>query len=244
MRIFAIGDLHLSFSTNKPMSVFGEAWKDHPDRLESEWRRLVTDEDWVLVPGDISWGMRLEEAVPDLLWISQLPGRKVLLRGNHDYWWPGISRLRRALPPGMYALQNDSLELGGGILLCGTRGWVCPGSREFTEHDERIYRRELARLELSLKSSAGLQGERWVMLHYPPVNEHHEENEIIDLLQRYNVKHCIYGHLHGPGHRQALIGDRFGITFHLVSCDYLQARPKCLYPPEDPPSVTGDPPSA
>ncbi|MDI3327402.1 MAG: metallophosphoesterase [Alicyclobacillaceae bacterium] len=232
MKIFAIADLHLSFSTHKPMSVFGEPWEDHPHRVEIEWRNRVRDGDWVLIPGDISWGMRLEEAIADLEWIARLPGRKVLLRGNHDYWWPGITRLRRSLPPGLYALQNDSMDLGEGIALCGTRGWICPGSRDFTEHDERIYLREVHRLELSLQSSSGAS-QRWVMMHYPPVNEYHERNEMIDLMERYGVTRCIYGHLHGNGHRHALLGTRFGIRFHLVSCDYLRGRPEQLWPEEE-----------
>ncbi|MDI3256209.1 MAG: metallophosphoesterase [Kyrpidia sp.] len=235
MRIYAIADLHLSFHNEKPMTIFGNAWADHPDRTEREWSRCIADEDWVLIPGDISWGMRLNEAMPDLLWIARLPGRKVLLRGNHDYWWPSISRLREALPRGMYALQNDGLALGEGIVICGTRGWICPGSREFTEHDTRIFRREVSRLELSLRSAP--PGDHlWVMTHYPPVNERHEPNELIELMRRYGVEHCIYGHLHGPGHRQALVGERFGITFHLVSWDYLHGIPKRLYPSDGHPS--------
>lgn len=229
MRIYAIGDLHLSSHTPKPMTIFGEAWAEHPDRTRQAWMRSVGPQDWVLIPGDISWGMRLPEALPDLLWISRLPGRKVLLRGNHDYWWPSISRLREALPPDMYAIQNDSLILGDNIAVCGTRGWTCPGSRDFSEHDGRIFQREIARLELSLRSAPS--GSRlWVMIHYPPVNEHHEPNDLIDLMGDYGVDKCIYGHLHGPGHRTALTGRKFGIDFHLVSWDYLRGIPLQLYP--------------
>src|SRR5690554_4132578 len=146
MRLFAIADPHLSRARPKPMDVFGGNWEGHPNAFFDGWRETVEEGDLVLVPGDVSWAMRLEEALPEL------PGRKVLLRGNHDYWWPSISKLRRALPEGMYAIQNDALALDG-VVVSGTRGWVCPGSRVFTEEDERVYLREVERLSLSLDAA-------------------------------------------------------------------------------------------
>ena len=167
MRVFAIADPHLSKATPKPMSVFGPNWAGHPELFFEQWRETVADEDLVLVPGDISWAMRLEDALLDLQDVAALPGRKVLLRGNHDYWWPAIGKLRAALPPGMFALQNDALQVGG-VVIAGTRGWTSPGAFDFTEQDRKIYDRELERLKLSLKAAKKLSGEKFVvMLHLP-----------------------------------------------------------------------------
>lgn len=157
MRLFAIADPHLSRADPKPMTIFGPSWEGHPDAFFQGWREVVGEHDIVLVPGDVSWAMRLEEAMLDLRDIADLPGRKVLLRGNHDYWWPSISKLRRALPAGMYAVQNDALALDG-VVIAGARGWICPGSHGFGEQDEKIYRREVERLRLSLQAAARLEG--------------------------------------------------------------------------------------
>ncbi|MFC4768864.1 metallophosphoesterase [Effusibacillus consociatus] len=224
MRIFAIGDPHLSFAVDKPMDIFGSQWENHPAKLQEEWIQTVRPEDWVLIPGDISWGMRLEEAKPDLEFLGQLPGRKILIRGNHDYWWSTISKVRGILPADMYALQNDSIRIGD-IAICGTRGWNCPGGYDFDEHDRLVYEREVSRLELSLKNADQQAIEKWVMLHYPPTNEKHQESGFLDVMRQYNVSVCIYGHLHGDGHRNAMLGEHYGIGFYLTSCDYLNFKP-------------------
>ena len=172
MRLFAIADPHLSRVDPKPMDIFGPGWGGHPGAFFDGWRRVVREDDLVLVPGDLSWAMRLDDALSDLRDIAALPGTKVILRGNHDYWWPSIGRLRAALPPTLLALQNDALRVGD-VVVAGTRGWTCPGGREYDEHDERIYRRELERLDLSLRRARTLlrEGDRSViMLHYPPTN--------------------------------------------------------------------------
>ena len=149
MLVYAISDLHLPGGNSKPMNVFGSQWDDHFERIRADWTSRVTDDDLVLLPGDLSWAMKLEDAREDIQSVASLPGRKVIIRGNHDYWWASISRVRDALPEGMYALQNDAVRVSG-ITLCGTRGWILPCDTSDAE-DERICRRELMRLEMSLE---------------------------------------------------------------------------------------------
>ncbi|OUN00914.1 MAG: hypothetical protein BAA04_07985 [Firmicutes bacterium ZCTH02-B6] len=227
MRVFAIGDLHLPGGQDKPMDVFGAGWIDHPHKIRRAWLEVVGADDVVLMPGDLSWAMTLEQAGADFAYLSGLPGRIVIIRGNHDYWWSSISKVRRALPPNVVALQNDHLMLGAGWAVCGTRGWTVPGSYAFQpEEDTKIYLRELQRLELSLKSAMRAGAQRLiVMLHYPPTNERHEPSGFTRLLEAYPVVHCVYGHLHGPARRQALVGLVGGIRFHLVACDAIDFRP-------------------
>lgn len=226
MRLFALGDLHLGSAVAKPMDVFGPEWREHPRRVEVNWRRRVGPRDWVLVPGDISWAMSLEEALPDLEWLGGLPGRIVLLRGNHDYWWTSVSKVRRHLPPNVRALQNDHLLLGGGVAVAGSRGWLFPGPEPLSEEDERIYRRELARLELSLESArrAGAR-EIVAMLHFPPGPPDGRPTGFTELLERYPVTRCVYGHLHGPAARNALRGKHRGVEYTLVACDAVGFSP-------------------
>jgi len=222
-KIFAISDLHLPGSTGKTMDVFGPAWVDHDRKIETNWRRLVTDEDLVLIPGDISWAMRLPEAEEDLRRIGAWPGTKVMIRGNHDYWWQGIGKVRQKLHPSVHALQNDAVFLHGWAI-CGTRGWKVPGGEDFTEEDEKIYRREVQRLELSLQAAGG-QEPVIAMLHYPPFNEKGEPSLFVELMHRYGVRICVYGHLHGPHLAEAVTGNIDGIEYHLVSCDHVDFAP-------------------
>lgn len=226
MAVYAIGDLHLP-AKQKPMDIFGDHWKDHFQRICEDWRGRVEPGDVVLLPGDISWAMRLEEALDDLAAIGELPGTKLLLRGNHDYWWSSIGRVRRALPVGMYALQNDSLCLGG-RLYAGTRGWTLPGP-ELDEDGLRIYNRERLRLEMSLKHARRTGGDAPItaMLHYPPLTE--DVPGFSDLLEAYGVTDCVYGHLHGPAIYGAVRGERRGVRYHQVSCDGLGFKLYKLY---------------
>ena len=227
MRLFAIADPHLSSADPKPMDIFGPHWQGHPEAFFGGWREVVRDGDLVLVPGDISWAIRLEGALPDLQDIAALPGQKVLLRGNHDYWWPPIGKLRKALPPGMYALQNDALKFGP-VVIAGTRGWLSPGSSDFSEEDERIYRRELERLKLSLKAAKKLGGDRLVvMLHYPPTNGRLEPSGFTDLLREAAPDALVFGHLHGEDGRRVI--EKLGHTaVHFVAADALKFRPKLV----------------
>ena len=221
MEIYAIGDLHLPGGADKPMNVFGERWEGHFERISQDWLSRVHSDDVVLIPGDISWAMQLEDALPDLEAIGRLPGKKILLRGNHDYWWSGITRLRDALPEGMYALQNDALLMGD-TAFCGTRGWTLPGNAT-TAEDEKIYSRELQRMEMSLDRAMSLHPDRLVvMCHYPPLGEGGAETPLSQLLARYPVDDVVYGHLHGASLRSAVNGMMYGMRFYCVSCDGLQ----------------------
>ena len=220
MDIYAIGDLHLPGGDCKPMEVFGAHWEGHFEKICEDWRKKVRAEDVVLIPGDISWAMQMEDALADLRAIGELPGKKVLLRGNHDYWWSGIARLRDALPEGMYAVQNDALLLED-TAICGTRGWTLPAPGGPSE-DEKIYARELLRMEMSLDRARRLAAHRLVvMCHYPPLGEGGAETRLSALLEKYRPDDVVYGHLHGAALRGAVNGCIGGIRYHCVSCDGL-----------------------
>lgn len=220
MRIFAIADLHLPGGDVKPMDVFGPHWERHFERISEDWRARVGEEDVVLLPGDTSWAMQLRDALPDLLRIADLPGRKILLRGNHDYWWSSLSRLRAALPEGFYALQNDALLLSG-TLFAGTRGWLCTCD---DPQDRKIHEREVQRLALSLQAARRLSADAPIvaMLHYPPFPEPPEQTGFTRLLSEYGVRVAVYGHLHGASTARAFNGLFEGVRYQLVSCDALR----------------------
>ncbi len=241
MNVFALGDLHLSFEQRvipgdwdsvkeyKPMDIFGDEWNQHYKKIYKNWFKVVGNQDLVLVPGDISWATDLEETEFDFEYIERLPGKKILLKGNHDYWWQGIGKVRSALPANTYSIQNDSLNFEK-VSIAGTRGWTAPNSFQFSEHDEKVFRRELIRLELSLKSVEDYNNVLIVMLHYMPTDESHSKNELIELLVDYNVDICVYGHLHGDeAHQNRLTGTRWGIDFHLVSADFLHFQPQLIF---------------
>ncbi len=219
MKIFAVADLHLPGGADKPMDIFGKHWEGHFDRIRASWTDQVAEEDVVLLPGDLSWAMQFSDALEDLRAIGSLPGKKIILRGNHDYWWGSIGRLRRALPENMLALQNDAVQIGG-VTFCGSRGWTHPteGDGEDKE-DRRIYERELIRLEMSLEQGRKLGGRMIVMTHYPPLDERHEHTPMSRLITSYGPTDAVYGHLHGPALRGAFNGVRDGIRYHCVSCD-------------------------
>lgn len=224
--IYAIGDLHLSLSVpNKAMDVFGAQWRDHAARIREAWQDTVGEDDLVLIPGDISWAMYLDDAAADLAYLGDLKGVKLLLRGNHDYWWQSVTKVRAALPKGMYALQNDVFRFGD-VFLCGTRGWTVPSSSRFKESaDRKLYERELIRLDLSLSrlpKDAPCVG----MLHYPPFSESGEPSAFAERFSAAGVQNVVYGHLHGASHRFAFLGECGGVCYHLVSADYLNFIPK------------------
>lgn len=226
MGLFAIGDLHFSFAVKKPMDIFGSHWENHSEKIIRNWKDTVEEKDTVLIPGDISWGMRLADAQADLDVIDALPGRKILLPGNHDYWWKSSSALA-AKYPGMTFLKNESTAAEG-IFICGTRGWTCPNAVSFTPEDEKIYKREQIRLRLSLDHAMRQGAEKiLVMFHFPPVNEKHEASAFTEILKEYPVCKVVYGHLHGTeSHHLALEGMMDGICYELVSSDYLDFSPK------------------
>ncbi|MDR1138659.1 MAG: metallophosphoesterase [Clostridiales bacterium] len=219
MRVFAISDLHMSNSVNKPMDIF-KGWDNHIDRIKQSWMQSVTDQDIVLLGGDLSWAMTLHNAMPDIQFLDTLPGHKVLIRGNHDYWWKSISVLRQSLPSNMYALQNDSIRIGD-YIICGTRGWIVP-ERHQGEPDIKIYNREIERLKLSLHSMAAMRTPECKvisMAHYPPFNSLVKSTPFTDLYNEYNICKVIYGHLHGKNIRMPLIVTVGKTQFYLTSCD-------------------------
>lgn len=224
MSIYAISDLHLSFSTNKPMNIFGDNWNNYEKRIEENWKKLVKEEDTILLPGDFSWGMTFEEAKPDFEYINKLPGKKIMLKGNHDYWWGTLNKINKFLNENNFKniniLYNNSYLVENKII-CGTRGWTIVDN---DEENEKIYKRELLRLEMSLKDGInkyGKEKEIIVCMHYPPTNEKlMEKSEFIEIMKKYNVKKCIYGHLHGECQKDAIKGNINGIKMELVSCDY------------------------
>lgn len=229
MKIFAISDLHLSESYSKTMDIFGEQWEGHFKKIVDNWTQNVSDEDLVLIPGDISWAMHLEEAIPDLKKIAGLTGKKIILRGNHDYWWSSITQLRTILPEDMYAIQNDSITVNGAII-CGSRGWLSPGSSIYSLEDDKVYKRELIRMEISLQNGLSrAQGRSMLaMIHYPPVNEKKEGTGFSRLFTQYGVGNVVYGHLHGKGSLNAFEGIYEGVRYHHVSCDHTDFRLKLI----------------
>ncbi len=228
MKVYAIGDTHLSSVVKKPMDIFGDGWDNHFERIVADWNKKVTDDDLVLIPGDISWAMQLEEAKPDLALIGALKGKKVIIRGNHDYWWKSITAVRGALLDKMYALQNDAIRFDG-ITLCGTRGWTVPENEgEFKDsEDEKIFNRELIRLELGLSALEKLSvdgDKRVVMLHYPPFNAKMLPSPFTRLCEKYNVDYVVYGHLHGKHCRVKHELVQNGIKYFLTSCDQVNCE--------------------
>lgn len=226
MGLFAIADLHFGFSVEKPMEIFGENWKNHPQKIIENWERCIGAEDTVLLPGDISWGMRIEEAATDLDVIYALPGRKILLGGNHDYWWKSSAKLE-ARYPGMRFLKN-SFDRYREYAICGSRGWLCPNDRYFTPQDKKLYEREQVRLRLSLDAAMRAGAEKiLLMLHFPPMNDKREDSAFIELFREYPIERVVYGHLHGAeNHQAAFQGERYGIHYELVAADYLDFCPK------------------
>ena len=224
MAFFAISDLHLPGGDVKPMDVFGEHWKNHFEKIAADWRDSVAEGDVVLLPGDFSWAMALKDAVPDLEAVGALPGKKVLLRGNHDYWWSAIGRVRDVLPEGMYAVQNDCVALNGRVI-CGTRGWNLP-TEQSTPDDVKVYKRELLRLDMTLKDARRKAGDAPLlcMMHYPPLTDTQRDTEFTALLEQYGVGDLVYGHLHGASLKGAFRGEHNGIMYHQVSCDGLGFR--------------------
>ncbi len=231
MKLYALGDPHLSFDAEgneyKPMGIFGDSWQNHGRKIRQNWLECVTDEDVVLLPGDISWAMTLDEVQYDLDFLADLPGKKIITKGNHDLWWESLSKIKKILPEGMDVLQNNCIVLGD-TAICGTRGWTCPEGDHVDPHDEKIFQREVGRLKLSLDSVPKDVPHKIVMLHFPPVNGKHEKSALTELMEQYQVELCLYGHLHSYSLLNAFEGEHWGVDFQLVSADYLAFRPKLI----------------
>lgn len=224
MAVYTMGDLHLSLGGDHSMDVF-PGWQDYVSRMEQNWRAKITAEDTVVLPGDLSWGLSLEESLPDFQFINALPGRKIILKGNHDYWWNTRSKVRAFfLENGLNTLEilhNNSIAAEG-LAICGSRGWLFETGQAF---DAKIINREAIRLELSIAEAEKSGLRPVVFLHYPPVYGENESPQILDVLTRHQIGYCYYGHIHASGCRYAIDGTYLGIRFRLVSSDYLGFDP-------------------
>lgn len=226
MALYTISDLHLGFNVHKPMDIFGDKWKNHDKKIKENWLNMIHENDVVLISGDISWSLKSEDSLCDLDWINELPGKKIIGKGNHDFWWGSISKLNLMYKNTKF-LQNNYYTYED-YAICGTRGWISPNSNTFTNKDEKIYKREIIRLKLSL-DAARRDGYNKiiVMIHYPPTNDKFEESEFVRIFKEYNVEKVIYGHLHGPALKGKIFeGNVDGIEYILTSADYLDFMPK------------------
>lgn len=245
MSVWAIADLHLSFGIkDKKMDVFGEEWVGWTEKIARSWHSLISSEDLILLPGDFSWATRLEDVKPDLKWLDQLPGTKVLLRGNHDYWWSSVSKVKKILPPSVHIIQNNAFQWKN-ISIAGARLWDTPEyqfiNNAITEKNvrekiqkvyeedqtaiEKIFSRELGRLEVSLKQLHPDAEHRLAMTHYPPIAANLKKSRASELLEKYRVSLCVFGHLHGFSPGSLPFGKKNGVRYLLTSCDYIQFTP-------------------
>lgn len=225
MSLYVLGDLHLSFSTDKPMNIF-KGWGNHVEKITANWNDIVKDEDTVVINGDISWATYLQDAEKDFRYINDnLKGKKIFLKGNHDYWWTTKSKLDAFLTEKgldkIQILNNNSYSVNG-IAVCGTRGWINDGSEPF---DQKLLNREAGRLDMSIAAAKNLGGEPVVFIHYPPIFGDEKNYYIIDVLQKHGIKECYYGHVHGPAVKKAFTGESEGINYHIASCDCVNFTP-------------------
>lgn len=229
MSIYAIADLHLSFNESKPMDIFGDNWYKHEEKIKKDWTERVNDDDLVILPGDFSWAMYLEDTYKDFEYINKLPGKKILLKGNHDYWWTTLKSMNNFIKEHKFEniefLYNNSYIYENKIIT-GTRGWSLK-----EKNNDKMINRELIRLELSLKDGInkyGTEKEIIVCMHYPPIikEDNYSTNKFVNIMKQYNVKQCLYGHLHGKSHEEAIEGKIENIEFKLVSADYLNFKLK------------------
>ena len=221
MSIFAVSDLHLSFNSEKPMDVFGAHWEGHFERIKKDWLEKVTENDAVLIAGDISWAMKLQDGAKDLERLAELPGTKIFIRGNHDFWWNGIGKLRALVPdPSFVFLQTDCTRFENYVIV-GSRGWSCPGSLDYSERDQKLYLREAERFRLAFAEANKIrrEGDTLVaMIHYPPFNLKKEPSLFTTLFEKEGVDKVVFGHLHGETYFP-MTTEKNGITYHLTSCD-------------------------
>lgn len=244
MHVWALADLHLSFGVpHKTMEAFGPVWKDYSARIEKNWKKLVQPDDLVLIAGDISWGLKWEEALVDLRWIANLPGTKVLLKGNHDYWWGSLKKMTASLPPSLHLIQNNSFSWKG-IAIGGARLWDTPeyGFHELIEYvenprenrkeqeiqedlGEKIFERELMRLKLSLESMDPKAKIKIAMTHYPPIGVDLQASSASRILEDFGIQYCVFGHLHNLKTKGPLFGEKNGVKYVFTACDYLDFTP-------------------
>ena len=225
MSVFAIGDLHLSLGYDKPMDIF-KGWDNYTDRLTENWNRVVSDNDTVIIPGDISWAMTLDGAKQDLEYINNtLKGDKIILKGNHDYWWNTVSKMNAFLGENGFdriRILNNNAYLVEGISVVGTRGWI---NDDGSECDAKVLNREAGRFRMSVAEGIKLRGELVAFIHYPPIYNGEKNEYILSVIREYGIKKCYYGHIHGPGHRYAFQGEYEGTQYKMISADYLGFMP-------------------
>ncbi|NMA17623.1 MAG: serine/threonine protein phosphatase [Clostridiaceae bacterium] len=235
MKLFMISDLHLSFAFDKPMDIFGARWKNHTDRIKTSWTATVSDEDAVVIGGDVSWAISFNDVLPDLCWIDALPGnKKIILRGNHDYWWTTLQKMKRIVAENhlnsIFFLRNDALEVAG-FDLCGTRGWVLPSDDAFKAEDQRIFDREVIRMNLSLTELTELRKRRGTMrptiavMHYPPISEKGQTSALSSLLAPSGIQVCLFGHIHHEVPFYSASPSIDGVRYVLTSADHLEFQP-------------------
>lgn len=224
MALYAISDLHLDLNGEKPMDIFGQQWLEHDVKIQDNWIKTVKEEDTVLIAGDISWSMKMQDGLKEIDWIHSLPGKKILVKGNHDYWWGSISKLNN-LYDDIKFIQNNFFSYGD-YAICGTRGWISPGGDNFTQKDQKIYERELIRLRLSIDSAIKAGYSRFIlMLHYPPLNEKQLTSGFVEIINEIKPKAVIYGHLHGVSAETAFKGSMDGVEYIITSSDYIGFSP-------------------
>lgn len=225
MRVFAISDLHLDKTNSKPMNIFGPVWTNQMEEiLESAKKMQIKSDDVVLIAGDISWAMKLEGAREDLEFLSQIPGKKIILRGNHDYWWSSLTKVKAALPSDVFPIQNDAIKFGE-YIFCGTRGWDHNEGKNYTKEDEAIFNREVLRLELSIKEAKKLQtnNEKIIcLMHFPPFNFKRENSQFTSLIEDAGIKKVIYGHIHSNFKGRDALINKNGVEYYFTSCDFLK----------------------
>ncbi len=231
MKVFAISDLHLSVNSAKPMDIFGPVWNGYLDKVFSDWKEKVGEEDIVLLAGDFSWAMKLDNAKADFDLLKSLPGKKIIIRGNHDFWWSAISKVRNSLPHDFYAIQNDALKFNN-VVICGTRGWIIPETNKtLSDEDNIIYQREIIRLEMTLKNGSNLRkdGDKLIcMIHFPPVNTNLDDSAFSLLFEKYKVDYVIFGHIHSKN-RYSNHFNKNGIDYYLTSTDQVDNKLVSIY---------------
>ncbi len=235
MKLYAFSDFHLSGDPpTKPMDIFGENWKGHRQKIIDSWKNTITENDTVIMAGDLSWATHMEDALSDLKMLGSLPGRKIIVRGNHDYWWNTVSKMKRMTDNAFEFIFNSALSTGN-IALAGTRGWIPETSRKITEEDKAIILREEGRLVRSLEAAEKLGCKKiFAILHYPPFDEQKKPTRMIHIMKEHGVTDCIYGHIHGSPNFVNLPEELEGIRLHLTSSDYLDFKPLFLCDPEEP----------
>lgn len=227
MKVFAIADLHLPGNQEKPMNIFGDHWENHWEKIKENWQNKITDDDIVIIAGDISWAMNTQDAQGDIDGLAKLPGKQIFLKGNHDYWWASYSKVCDMLHENQYIIQNNSLKFGN-IVVAGTRGWICPNSQEFKEKDNKIFKREGIRLELSLNDAVKKMDENSLLvvaMHYPPFAMDKKPTLFTQVIDKYAPKCVVFGHIHSRQAAKALEGNINNIEYIMCACDNIDFSP-------------------